>query len=59
MGDVPKKSSKFKAQNNLTPTLSLKRRGGIKIISAWRYPGISPKRDPIPSGILAEIKDII
>lgn len=27
----------------------------LKIISAWRYPGVSPKRDPIPSEILQEI----
>lgn len=27
----------------------------LKIISAWRYPGVSPKRDPIPSDILREI----
>lgn len=28
-----------------------------KIISAWRYPGISPKRDPIPADILQELLD--
>lgn len=28
-----------------------------KIISTWRYPGISPKRDPIPSDILRELLD--
>lgn len=27
----------------------------LKIISAWRYPGVSPERDPIPSDILQEI----
>lgn len=27
----------------------------LKIISAWRYPGVSPERDPIPSEILQEI----
>ena len=27
----------------------------IRIISAWRYPGVSPERDPIPSEILREI----
>lgn len=30
---------------------------GKKIISAWRYPGVSPKRDPIPSDILRELLD--
>ncbi|MCX6763690.1 MAG: hypothetical protein NTZ97_03075 [Candidatus Moranbacteria bacterium] len=31
----------------------------IKIISAWRYPGVSPKRNPIPEDILSEIENII
>lgn len=29
----------------------------IRIISCWRYPGISPERDPIPEHILREIAD--
>lgn len=28
----------------------------IKIISAWRYPGKSPSRDPIPPAVLEEIR---
>ncbi|OGI25024.1 MAG: hypothetical protein A3J76_02200 [Candidatus Moranbacteria bacterium RBG_13_45_13] len=28
----------------------------IRIISAWRYPGISPKRNPIPDDILRELE---
>lgn len=31
----------------------------VKIISAWRYPGISPEKNPIPEDILAEIEEII
>lgn len=31
----------------------------IKIITAWRYPGRSPARDPIPPEILREIKGLI
>ena len=31
----------------------------IKVITAWRYPGKSPERDPIPSEILAEIKNLL
>ena len=31
----------------------------VKIISAWRYPGVSPKKNPIPSDILAEVKSLI
>lgn len=31
----------------------------IRIITAWRYPGRSPERDPIPSDILAEIRNLL
>ena len=31
----------------------------LKIISAWRYPGVSPKNNPIPDEILKEIKSTI
>jgi len=37
----------------------LKRTKQIKIITAWRYPGKSPVRNPIPQEILDEIKTII
>lgn len=30
-------------------------RGSVRCISAWRYPGISPKRDPVPGAILEEL----
>lgn len=30
----------------------------ITIISAWRYPGVSPKKNPIPEEILREIEEI-
>jgi hypothetical protein len=30
----------------------------ITIISAWRYPGVSPKSNPIPEEILREIEEI-
>lgn len=30
----------------------------IIIISAWRYPGVSPKNNPIPEEILREIEEI-
>ena len=39
--------SKFKNQNSK-----------FRIITAWRYPGKSPARNPIPRGILEEIKSI-
>src|SRR3989338_11523658 len=31
----------------------------IKIITAWRYPGKSPTRDPIPQTILREVRGIL
>lgn len=31
----------------------------IKIITAWRYPGRSPARDPIPPEVLREIRSIL
>ena len=39
--------SKFLIPNSANPQ--------IRIISAWRYPGVSPKRHPIPEEILREI----
>jgi hypothetical protein len=29
-----------------------------KIISAWRYPGVSPEKNPIPEEILRELSEI-
>jgi hypothetical protein len=31
----------------------------ICIITVWRYPGVSPKRDPIPDSVLREIRNIL
>ena len=31
----------------------------IIVITAWRYPGISPERDPVPPKILQEARNII
>ncbi len=31
----------------------------MKIITAWRYPGKSPERDPVPAEILREIKNFL
>lgn len=30
----------------------------ITVITAWRYPGKTPERDPIPQEILREIREI-
>ena len=37
----------------------LKQKRQIKIITAWRYPGKSPARNPIPKEILDEIRLIV
>jgi len=37
----------------------IKNKKQIKIITAWRYPGKSPARNPIPKEILNEIKSIL
>lgn len=29
-----------------------------KVISAWRYPGVSPERNPIPEEILQELENL-
>jgi len=29
----------------------------IRLISAWRYPGVSPKKNPIPEDILRELEE--
>lgn len=31
----------------------------IQVITAWRYPGKSPERDPIPVEILKEVRALI
>ncbi|MDO8469596.1 MAG: hypothetical protein Q7S84_01065 [bacterium] len=31
----------------------------IRVITAWRYPGHSPARDPVPSEVLAEVQRLL
>lgn len=31
----------------------------IRIITAWRYPGESPERDPVPAEIISEIQRLL
>jgi len=45
--------TKPKSKNQRPKILGLQK---IRIISAWRFPGVSPKRDPIPADILRELK---
>ena len=44
-------NSKFETLNSKHKT--------IRIITAWRYPGVSPKRDPIPQEVLVEIQSLL
>lgn len=38
---------------------TLPRQRQIKIITAWRYPGESPKRNPVPEEILGEVRALL
>lgn len=48
-----KQPTSYRARPSVTSLLS---QPELKIISAWRYPGVSPERDPIPAEILREIE---
>jgi hypothetical protein len=37
------------------PTDKILEKNPLKIISAWRYPGVSPQKNPIPEEILREV----
>ncbi|KKP64686.1 MAG: hypothetical protein UR60_C0017G0024 [Candidatus Moranbacteria bacterium GW2011_GWF2_34_56] len=60
-------NSKLKTQkmgekkNELMEKIKNELGGGeqLKIISVWRYPGVSPKNNPIPQEILDELDDLI
>ena len=53
-------SSKLSGSKKVSDLLnSLKGRKQLKVITAWRYPGKSPEREPIPAEILREIRNII
>lgn len=50
---IQNQKSKNLESNQLTKLSSKK----LKVISAWRYPGVSPKRNPIPEDILRELEE--
>ncbi len=31
----------------------------IRVITAWRYPGRSPERNPVPEEILREVRELL
>lgn len=47
---------KNKKQTGKNKKLSLDTK--CKIISAWRYPGLSPQKNPIPEEILRELLEV-
>lgn len=48
---------KGRKKRDLSELEKLLQRDQIKIISAWRYPGISPENNPIPEDILRELAE--
>ena len=48
---------KNKNRKNMSELQKLLFREQMKIISAWRYPGVSPQKNPIPQEILREIEE--
>lgn len=53
-GKVTKKERK-----NITSARDFLTGKALKVISAWRYPGVSPKNDPIPEEVLEELRSLI
>ncbi len=31
----------------------------IRVITAWRYPGVSPERDPVPKDVIEEVRKLL
>ncbi|HWQ59609.1 MAG TPA: hypothetical protein VN420_00460 [Candidatus Fimivivens sp.] len=54
---VQAKSRKLKVHKVESQNIGIGSGGGIRVISAWRYPGVSPKGNPIPEEILREIEE--
>jgi len=55
-----KKDEKSKVKNKNGEIKSvLNKKNQLKIISAWKFPGMSPKNNPIPKEILEELEDIL
>ena len=50
------RSTSQRFQRDVPPLNGVKK---LKVITAWRYPGKSPERDPIPVEILREIKTLL
>ena len=53
------KQKKSSDKNESDKYQDLLKPGQMKVISAWRYPVVSPKGDPIPVEILREIENML
>lgn len=56
--NIKSKKNKQIIIENLKSKISNSANRKLYIISAWRYPGVSPKKNPIPEEILREIEEI-
>ncbi len=52
-------SRKKKEESKKLENFNLDTGKKIRVITAWRYPGKSPERDPIPAEVLAEIRNLL
>ena len=59
LGRASAKNSEIWVMYVVVPARNGMKGRAIKIITAWRYPGKSPERDPIPALVLKEVRQII
>ena len=60
--DDKKKGSVSLAQDEGSDEKMLKKvddKKGLRVITAWIYPGISPERDPVPEHVLEEVRSAL
>lgn len=53
------KPAQTKKYSEVWAMYALTKKGQVRIITAWRYPGSSPERDPIPVEILEEARKVL
>lgn len=59
LGRATAKHSEIWVMYMVVPARAGTKSRAIQIITAWRYPGKSPERDPIPPLVLEEVRRII
>ncbi len=53
------KAGTLKNPQEIWSMYQTKTKNQVRVISAWRYPGVSPKKNPIPQDILDEILGLL